>query len=355
MELNMGLLNTSNASWQTPIEQGISNYFNERDKADEKQRQNQLMQMQQAREGLMAGPGGSFQFTPEMQARRDIESQTQAAGLEHEKQANLQQPAQFKAGLLEKGVQQTPEGGIGWTTEQLQRRAIEDRKQAAEASMYEAHAKNYLTDKTAANTGKSQSKAYDTITKQLEMMRGNPAVQQAEKDIYAADKANSLIKLYPDPNKLSPQQINLLASEVGKIASGGVPTQHELEGITPQTFQGRLASITQKFTNRPSPANAAAFIKQYKDYLDALRGDAQKVVEDVYGRKIKAQKSHLNSDDYQILNDLYLNRFGEQEQSHAPASQGLMQSANSVPQAAPQSVIKDGITYVKQGNAWIPQ
>jgi hypothetical protein len=132
---------------------------------------------------------------------------------------------------------------------------------------------------------------------------------QAEKDIYASDKADSLANMYGDPNKLSKPQVQLLASEIGKIASGGVSSQHELESITPDSLSGRMSVIVSKLTNEPTPANAAAFVKQYQDYTKALRGDAQKVINDKYGRVIETSKKDLSDDQYNDLKDNYLNRF----------------------------------------------
>lgn len=154
-----------------------------------------------------------------------------------------------------------------------------------------------------------QDKAMTTTRQLLESARGNPAVAQAEKDIYAADKAKSLANLYGDPNKLSMPQVRLLAAEIGKIASGGVSSQHELEGITPNSLTGRLSDVASKLTNEPTPANAAAFVKQYQDYANQLSKDAQKVITDKYGRVIEGSKKQLGDDNYKALQDNYVNRF----------------------------------------------
>lgn len=155
----------------------------------------------------------------------------------------------------------------------------------------------------------SQNQAMGRVSQQLESARGSPAVGQAEKDIYAADKANSLANLYGDPNKLSMPQVRLLASEIGKVASGGVPSMHELDGITPNTLTGKMSEITSRFTNKPTPANAAAFVKQYQEYANQLKKDAQGVISDKYGRVIESNKGKLHPDDYQALQDNYTNRF----------------------------------------------
>lgn len=154
-------------------------------------------------------------------------------------------------------------------------------------------------------------------TKQmLESARGNPAAAQAEKDLYAVDKVNSLLKIYPDPNKMPEAQVNLLISEVGKIATGGVPTGHEIDALKPGSAEGRLQKLWGQLTNQPTPANAAAYLKEFKKYNNALSSDAQKVLKDKYGRVIESSKKQLGDENYKALQDQYLNRFNKSE---APA------------------------------------
>jgi hypothetical protein len=184
---------------------------------------------------------------------------------------------------------------------------------------------------TDAKQTAAQSKALNETQAMLETARGNPAVGQAEKDIYSAQKANSLANLYGDPNKLSPQQVNLLAAEVGKIASGGTTSQHELEGITPNTLTGQLAGVTSKLTNEPTPANAAAFVKQYQDYANQLSKDAQGVIQDKYGRVIESRKNKLSDDDYQSLQDNYINRFKTAKPAMSAADQQAAEWAKQNP------------------------
>ena len=160
-----------------------------------------------------------------------------------------------------------------------------------------------------AKGSNDQNKALQQTKQLLESARGNPAAAQAEKDLYAASKVKSLGNLYGDPDKLSPQMVQMLTSEVAKIAAGGTSTQGELEALNPGTLQGKLAGVWQKLSNQPSPANAAAFVNQYQDYANALGKDAQKVIEDKYGRIINSSKKQLGDDNYKSLEDEYINRF----------------------------------------------
>lgn len=149
----------------------------------------------------------------------------------------------------------------------------------------------------------------------LESARGNPAAAQAERDIYSAQKASSLANLYGDPNKLSQQQVNMLAQEVGKIAAGGVSSHSELQGIQSNALVGRMSKTTGDLLNTPTPAHAANWVKQYTDYTNALSKDAQKVIQDKYGRVIESRKGQLSPDNYQALQDNYVNRFNSPDRS----------------------------------------
>ena len=158
-------------------------------------------------------------------------------------------------------------------------------------------------------TDQRQQQSFNQTVQQLEQMRGSPAVSQAEKDLYASQKAQTLTKMFGDPNNMSPQMTALFTQEVAKIAQGGVPTHDEMAMLTPNALQGKLASVWSKLSNNPTPANAGAFIKQYQDYAQGVAQDAQKVIEDRYGRVINTKKSQFNDDQNQYLKDNYLNRF----------------------------------------------
>lgn len=164
-------------------------------------------------------------------------------------------------------------------------------------------------DKEGIAKSKSQRLELGKVSQQLEQMRGNPAVQQAESDLYSAKKANKLIDMYPDPNKMSPQEINLYASEVGKIATGGVPTMHELEAIKPNGLPADFANTMQKFSNEPSAANAGAFLKRYQSYINNITEDAQGTIQDRYGRILDSRKRYIAPEDYADLKGQYLDRF----------------------------------------------
>jgi hypothetical protein len=156
-----------------------------------------------------------------------------------------------------------------------------------------------------------QSRAFRNTSLALEGARGNPAIGQAEKDIQNADKANGLANIYGDPNKLSERQVNLLVDEIGKVAQGGSPSIHGLEGLTPDTLRGKMSRTWEKLTNEPTAANLGAFVKEYQDYANELKHQGQKVILDKYGRIIDTYKRQLHPDDAAALDKKYMHRFDQ--------------------------------------------
>lgn len=195
---------------------------------------------------------------------------------------------------------QTAMEGHQKTQEQLQRERLDVEKQNVAGN-------KELKAQTAQDRALSQTK---TI---LESARGNPAAAQAEKDLYAVNKVDSLLKIYPDPNKMPEAQVNLVISEIGKIAQGGVPTGHELQSLKPGSAEGKLQNLYSKLINEPTSANAGAYLKEFQKYNNSLKKDAEKVIKDKYGRVIESSKRQLGDENYKVLKDQYLNRFNETE------------------------------------------
>jgi hypothetical protein len=150
-----------------------------------------------------------------------------------------------------------------------------------------------------------QSAAQNQTLGMLESARGNPEVSGALRNKLLVKNAASLINQYPDPNNMSPQEVSLLVTEIGKIASGGVPAEKELQTIMPNTMRSNLASLTSKLTNAPTPANAGAFIKKYQSYLGELDKNSSDVINEKYNRVIEAQKGRTGNDFYNSAKQLY--------------------------------------------------
>lgn len=196
------------------------------------------------------------------------------------------------------------------------------------------------------------------VQQMAEQTRGSPAVAQAEKDLYAAKKFDSLFNLNGDPNNLNPQMVQLGATEIAKIASGGVPSIHELEGLNQNNIPKALASAAQIFTASPTPANQGELMKEYKKYSDALKSDAISTIEDKYGRVFNPHETEYGKNAaFQGMKDEYIGRFKKEKgesKSLVPAqqhqeAQTAAEWANQVlndPKAPP--VAKEKAAAIKQ-------
>jgi len=179
---------------------------------------------------------------------------------------------------------------------------------------------------SSAKASEQQSKAFDKTHAMLEQMRGNPAVQQAERDLYATDKINTLVAPYRgNLDNISQQMVNLLKTELTKVASGQGSTEAAFGHLDEGTLKSKFAEVYQKFANEPTGANAGAFLKQYLNYSNGLAKDAQKTISDRYGRILEPAKAHLNPDDYKTLDATYTNRFNTGEATpQAQTSKGTV-------------------------------
>lgn len=214
------------------------------------------------------------------------------------------------------------------TTEVGKNKRAEE-KNKNQSNIAEANRKNQLTKQELANKGhevaaktrqegqvdQQQSRALTQTQQLLESARGNPAAAQAEKDLYASQKANSLYNMYKDPNQANNSMFQLYATEIAKMANGGQPSIHELQGLNPTTIPSYLSSAAEKFSSTPTPANKGAFMKQFKKYSDALATDAQRVIKDKYSRVIEPRKKQLGNANYNALQDQYVNRFKSETES----------------------------------------
>lgn len=129
-----------------------------------------------------------------------------------------------------------------------------------------------------------QQQQANKMDQQAEQLRGNPAIQQDIRTLQRVQNAMSIIKQYPDPNQIPPNVINILNTDLATIASGGVPGEGLIHEVATPTVQSRIGSGLQQLLNRPTGANAAAFVKQNEGIFNTLAGDAQKRLEDRYQR-----------------------------------------------------------------------
>lgn len=329
------------------IGQGLQSFADSYLKGMQMKQQNQLNQRfadiasQKEQAGLL---GQGMQVNPQTQQVEYNPAQQGLISATHDIAANRAQPGseesnaaynQYKQRLenVQPGASQfLPEGKSAiWYEQNIEPHLANEEKLATEKQIAQQRSNAtiqaaQIKEGGAAGAGgsggnKQQNAELQKTIQLLESARGNPAASQAEKDLYAAQKANSLFNRYKDPNQMSNQETQLYATEIAKMASGGVPSIHELQGLNPATIPASLASIAQKFANNPEPANAGEFMKRYKAYSDGLADDARQVIEDKYGRIIESKKDALGDNNYKKLQDNYINRFKDKK--------GLLSQDNS--------------------------
>lgn len=174
----------------------------------------------------------------------------------------------------------------------------------------------------------NQKNALNETMTELESARGNQAVQQAQMDHYAAQKVNSLVSQFKDPNQLNPNQVSLVASEVAKMAQGGSPTLDTLKEIRPETLRGSMATTAQKYLNEPTPANQGAFVDQLNNYAQSLDGDAKATIQNKVNRVLNVRQRTLNPSDYSSLKANYADKLMGEGTAPPPPKPGDVQDGH---------------------------
>lgn len=145
-----------------------------------------------------------------------------------------------------------------------------------------------------------QFDANNQVQTALEGSRQSQDAQRALQDVYSAKKVNTLIdQAGGDLNKLNPQQVRLLYGEVAKMATGGAPSETEMESLTPANGAQKVADMLQKVTNKSAPANAGEFVSQVKDYADGVAADGKALLSTRANKIIDQRKYDLGPRNYQ--------------------------------------------------------
>lgn len=133
-----------------------------------------------------------------------------------------------------------------------------------------------------------------------------PDVQQAKMDNYNSQKVMELYK--GDPNKLSPQLINLGIGEVSKIAAGKSPTDEEYKMISAPTANKILAESEQYVTNHPEASKQGAFVNVLRNYVGMIQKNAQSTIGKHVDGVIGSYAPRLTSTDRQNLIDKFASK-----------------------------------------------
>lgn len=157
--------------------------------------------------------------------------------------------------------------------------------------------------------GKHDKMSQDQSNKmdqQAEQLRGNPAIQQDMRTIQRVQNAMSIIKQYSDPNQIPPQILNILNTDLATIASGGVPGEGLIHEVATPTIMSKIANGAQQFLNRPTGANAAAFVKQNENIFNTLSSDATNRLQERYRRIGNTLGRNVRNEDKEAYRRTYL-------------------------------------------------
>lgn len=179
-----------------------------------------------------------------------------------------------------------------------------------------------VQDKADTKLKADQDKAYTNLRKDLETFRGNRPVAQASLDAYNARKAVDIVK-GKDPNSLTNQDLALLADEMGKVATGGIPGEHGTQALMPNNLQTKYAEMKNFLLSKPTDAQAGEYIKHNMQYLDGMAEEANKMVGSYRANIAKGYKNRVRSDDYaDAMNDYGIGQ-DQSAKSDAPKEHSL--------------------------------
>lgn len=177
-------------------------------------------------------------------------------------------------------------------------------------------------NKMAQAASEKQDKAYSDLASKMETFRGNRVAQQAAMDQYSAQKALDLVK-NKDPNTLTTQDLQLLAGEMSKIATGGVPTEHGIVGLMPNNLQTKAAELQNYLLSKPSDANAGAYIKKNMGYLQQMTQTADDNLKSYRQNIATGYKGRVKPEQYDELQQTYgLGNYGKQQAPQGQPSAG---------------------------------
>lgn len=153
-----------------------------------------------------------------------------------------------------------------------------------------ADRKENAATRADAKSTADQNKAYTDLVQKAESARSNQAVQQAQLAIQNASRA---LKLADSGKPVSRQDLALLAEEMGKIATGGVPSDHGVQSLMPDNLQTRLAKLKEFLTNNPTDAEAAEYVKRNISYLHDMTDVSNDTLKNYHRNLLNGYKDRI--------------------------------------------------------------
>lgn len=268
-----------------------------------RKQQQEMMQMQGAEHNLIKDEGGNWAPSPQGLMKQGYEMQK----LKGEAEQYDPNSPQVK-GLL---------GGLGLNAPGTTLAGVK----AVEPLLKYKESKNSSDQAKSEKAGAKQAKIYGDYLENRDKFRGDSAAQQANVNLTAVKNAKAIIAAYPDMNNMPQDQVNLLRTEIAKIAGGGSATQFGTQELGTPTFISGLQHVLSYGENDPKGAQLGAFLKNNINYLNDLEKNNQQIVDQRHLNRFKSTETQLtdedlhqklldeNPDDYQLfLNDQQKNK-----------------------------------------------
>ena len=205
-------------------------------------------------------------------------------------------------------------------------------------------------DKDKASNEKQQATVARNVDQSLYGFRQPTDVKQARMDFLNANKGLNTISAYEKlpggTDSMDIQMVGNLRDEVQKIAQSGAPTEGGINKFDPRTWSGDLASAWQRVANKPSGANAGAFIKKYKDYFSTMQETTGGLVNSYNQSILQNNKKHMDPDDYdQRVNSEYVAPYNKYSKNKTPnfsksTGQPSTSKTNDIPGFDPDAFLK---------------
>lgn len=196
-------------------------------------------------------------------------------------------------------------------------------------------------DKATAQQAKQQGDMFVKANTDINQMRGNKALQNAQELQRLAANAKAITNMDQyrnNPDAMPPGMIALLNDEVSKIAQGGVASQGTIEGISDPTLRASFSKLVQQVTNTPQGMGQGKFIANKMKYLDDLDAGANNLIRATFERKLSNWAPHLASADVQNLRSNFENEYGTTGNLKNPSNSPSVNapSAAQTPPVSPQ-------------------
>lgn len=125
--------------------------------------------------------------------------------------------------------------------------------------------------KVAQDSAKAKADMANHIT--MAMNRGPNAV--AGQGVLSGQKIMDLFKDQPDPSSWGPSKIAVFKAEAIKLASGGIGTTEDRQGLIPPNLAMGLSRILSGITSNSISSNQGDFIKSLVPYIQNMQQTSQ--------------------------------------------------------------------------------